>query len=80
MRTKDSRSRFVRQRREEGRAIFSRGIARGELPTGTDVELGLDLIYGPVYHRLLRGHAPITESFARAVVDTVVRGLATAEG
>ena len=32
----------------------------GELPASTDLELALDLLYGPIYHRLLHGHAPLT--------------------
>jgi hypothetical protein len=39
------------------------------------VEVGLDLLYGPRYHRLLHGHAPLDDGFARAVVDTTLAGL-----
>jgi AcrR family transcriptional regulator len=72
------RSRFVAPRRERGRAILTRAVDTGELPAGTDIELGLDLLYGPIYHRLLQGHAPIDESFVRGVVDTVYAGLGAA--
>ena len=50
-------------------------MARGELPADTDVELALDLLYGPVYHRFLQGHLPITVDFVEAVIDAVLRGL-----
>ena len=40
-----------------------------------DVEAALDLLYGPVYHRLLHGHAPLTPEFADYVVRTVIAGL-----
>ena len=46
--------------------------------TATDIGLALDLFYGPVYHRLLKGHADITEDFIRGLVDTVDAGLNTA--
>ena len=41
-------------------SIFDRAIERGELPAETDVELALDLLYGPVYHRFLQGHLPLS--------------------
>jgi len=69
------RTRFVQPRREEGRAALARAAARGEIPTDTNVEVALDLLYGPLYHRLLHQHARLTDRFVTDVVDTVVRGL-----
>jgi AcrR family transcriptional regulator len=69
------RERFVEPRRDQVRPILLDAIARGELPPNTDVELALDLLYGPLYHRLLHGHAPLTERFLRDLVDTVLAGL-----
>jgi AcrR family transcriptional regulator len=69
------RERFVEPRREAARAIFRRAVARGEIPAGTDIEVALDLLYGPVYHRLLHGHAPLTDRFVRDVIDTALRGI-----
>jgi AcrR family transcriptional regulator len=68
-------ARFVQPRREAGRAIFARSIERGELPPDTDVEVALDLLYGPLYHRLLHGHASFDDRFARDVVDTALAGI-----
>jgi AcrR family transcriptional regulator len=65
------RARFVRPRRAEGGAIFARAIDRGEIPPDTDIEIALDLLYGPFYHRLLHGHAKLGDRFTRAVVDYV---------
>jgi AcrR family transcriptional regulator len=70
------RSHFVEQRREPMRAAFHRAIERGEVPAGLDVEAALDLIYGPLYHRLLHGHAPLTARFAETVVDMALGGIA----
>jgi hypothetical protein len=63
------------RRRAQARPILARAIERGELPATTDVELAIDLLYGPLYYRLLHGHAPLDQSFVRALVDTVVAGL-----
>jgi hypothetical protein len=68
------RARFVQPRREPARVIFARAIERGEIPADADVETAVDLLYGPFYHRMLNGHAPLTDRFARTVVDYVVAG------
>jgi AcrR family transcriptional regulator len=70
------RARFVQPRRELARKMLARAVERGEIPSPTDQEVVLDLLYAPFYHRLLNAHAPLTASFARAVVDHVVAAVA----
>jgi Tetracyclin repressor-like, C-terminal domain len=65
------RERFVDRIRRERRPIIDRAIARGEIPAGSDPDLIMDLLYGPLYHRYLNGHLPLNESFARAVARMV---------
>lgn len=67
--------RLVQPRRDRARPIFHRAIARGEIPEDTDIELGLDLLYGPVYHRFLQGHLPLSPAFVEAVIDAALVGL-----
>ena len=74
------RARFVAPRREPARALLKRAIDRGELPPDIDIELALDLVYGPLYHRLLHDHAPLNDRFVRDVVDTVLAGLGVGLG
>jgi hypothetical protein len=69
------RNRFVEPRRAPARALVRRGIERGEIRADADVEAALDLLYGPIYHRLLNGHAPLNDRFVDAVVDSVLAGL-----
>jgi AcrR family transcriptional regulator len=69
------RTRFVEPRREAMRAAFARAIDRGEVPADLDVEVAVDLIYGPLYHRLLHGHAPLSARFGQAVVDMALAGI-----
>jgi hypothetical protein len=69
------RRRVVEPRRDQARAIFGRAIERGEIPADTKVEVALDLIYGPLYHRLLHGHAPLSDRFTRDVVDMALTGI-----
>jgi AcrR family transcriptional regulator len=68
--------RFSKPRRAPARAALERAIERGEIGKGTDLELALDLLYGPIYHRLLHMHAPLDEDFASQLVERVVRALA----
>jgi AcrR family transcriptional regulator len=66
---------FVQPRRDATRALLVRAIERGEIAADIDLEVTLDLLYGPVYHRLLHGHAPLTDRFVQDVVDTVLKGI-----
>jgi AcrR family transcriptional regulator len=69
------REHFVRPRRDATRELLVDARDRGEIAAGTDLEVTLDLLYGPIYHRLLHGHAPLTERFARQVIDHVVTAI-----
>jgi AcrR family transcriptional regulator len=73
---REYRARFLEPRRDQARAVFRRAIERGEIPADTNIEVALDLLYGPVYHRLLHGHAPLSERFVRDLVDTALGGIA----
>ena len=69
------RDRVVEQLRAQHRIMLDRAVARREIPAETDQEVVLDLIFGAAYHRMLHGHQPLTDSFARKVVDVVVAGI-----
>ncbi len=73
---REYRERFVEPRRDQARAIFRHAIERAEIPADTKTEVALDLLYGPVYHRLLHGHAPLNDRFIRDVIDIVLDGIA----
>ena len=65
--------------RAQHKALVERAARRGEIPPDTDADVVLDLIFGAAYHRLLHGHLPLNDRFARQVVDLVMDGLAPAE-
>ncbi len=69
------RQRVVEPRREQARTVFHRAIDRREIPADTNIEVALDLLYGPLYHRLLHGHAPLGDRFVKDVVDMALRGI-----
>jgi hypothetical protein len=69
--------RVIEPRRQMLRSIIQRGVDRGELSKQTDVEMGIDLIMGPVMLRRLFGRSPIRGAHALSErhVDTVLAGL-----
>jgi AcrR family transcriptional regulator len=69
------RQHFVQPRRDATRDLLVRARDRGEIAADTDLEVTLDLLYGPIYHRLLHGHAPLTERFAQHVIDAVIAAM-----
>jgi AcrR family transcriptional regulator len=54
---------LIGHRRAALRAVLQRGLGRGQLAPGRDLDLLLDLIYGPMWYRLLLGHAPLDDDF-----------------
>jgi AcrR family transcriptional regulator len=73
--SKAFRNHFVLARRAEGKALLERAKANREVRRDLDVEVALDLLYGPLFFRLLMGHAPLDESFMDEVLDSAVRGM-----
>ena len=69
------RRHFVQARRDATRELLVQARDRGEIAATTDLEVTLDLLYGPIYHRLLHGHAALTEQFARQVIDYVITAI-----
>ena len=66
---------LVTPRRDRARTAFARAADRGEIPPDPPVDVALDLIYGPLYHRLLNGHAPLNDRFVRDVIDMALGGI-----
>lgn len=73
------RNTVILKSRDEGRAILERAIAEGHLRANLKIEIALDMIYGPLFYRLLVGHAPLDDAFASDLVATALKGLASDE-
>jgi AcrR family transcriptional regulator len=67
---------FVHARRDEGRALLHQAIAAGRIRAGVDLELALDLIYGPIFYRLTMGHGSIDAGFVETLLREVLAGIA----
>lgn len=74
------RARVVAMRLAEIDRIVERGVRRGELRQGIDTELLHDLLFGPVYHRLLLTGGDLDRRFAERIVDAVLPSIATSPG
>lgn len=64
---------FTAERRKSMVEILQRGVERGELPAGSDLDLLCDLLAGPVFYRRLVTHRPFDRRFAERLADTVLR-------
>src|SRR6266536_2599 len=69
------RERFLWPRRRQAYQTLQRGIDRGELPAGVDMNLILDTLYGPIYMRFLIRHDELNEGFADALCGLVLGGV-----
>lgn len=74
------REHWLAPRRAVAAEIIRKGVRRGELRADLDVEVLLDLVFAPIYYRLLYGHEELTESFAGQIVDQVLTGIAPQAG
>jgi AcrR family transcriptional regulator len=63
---------FIDKRREAVRQMLERGISRGELDAEADLELACDLVFGPMWYRLLLKHGKLDGRFARQITSTVL--------
>jgi AcrR family transcriptional regulator len=68
------RSVWVRPRRVSAKAGLQR--YRGvEVRDDLDLDLLMDVLYGPLYYRLLVGHAPLSEKYVDALAEFVLRSI-----
>jgi AcrR family transcriptional regulator len=73
---KTVRNDFLSARRAALSAVLERGIRRGDLSRGLDVELALDVLGGAIFYRLLITGGPIDQRLAEGVVELILRGFA----
>lgn len=71
------RNTVILKSRDEGRALLERAITEDHVRADLKIETALDMIYGPLFYRLLVGHAPLNDAFARDLVTTALDGLAS---
>lgn len=62
------RETLIAARRRIATRILTRGMERGEVDPELDLPLVLDLLYGPIWYRLLLRNAPLNRAFAHEIV------------
>lgn len=67
--TRAFRNRVILASREAGRAILASAVAAAEIGEPRDIEVLLDMLYGPIFYRLLVGHQPLDEQLGRQLVE-----------
>ncbi len=72
------RNQIMQGSREEGRTILKRAIAEGAIDGRLDLDVALDMIYGPIFYRLLMGHVPANREFSQTLLDTLMQGFSPA--
>lgn len=69
------REHWLLPRREDAKRIFQRGVERGELRDDVDAELAIDMLYSPLFYRLLLKHLPLSQTFVDEIIDVAFKGL-----
>jgi AcrR family transcriptional regulator len=72
---KGFRNQVILKSRVEGRDLLTRAIDAGDFRADANIEIALDMIYGPLFYRVLIGHLPLDEAFAKGLLREVLRGL-----
>jgi AcrR family transcriptional regulator len=67
--TRAFRNRIILSGREAGRRLIAEAIQREEIATPAEIEVVLDMIYAPIFYRLLVGHRRLDRAFAEALVE-----------
>ena len=66
---------WMKPRRAEAKLVLERHQQAGRLSPTLDLNLLLDLIYGPIYFRLLAGHGSLCLRYADSIADLALKGL-----
>ncbi|MBC2579129.1 TetR/AcrR family transcriptional regulator [Clostridium sp. DJ247] len=69
------RKSYFNPRRSISKEILERGISREELRKDLNIELTIDLIWGPVFYRLLITGEVIDDVFVRNLINYVFEGI-----
>jgi AcrR family transcriptional regulator len=62
------RADYLSQQRDRDRIPLLRAAERGQLPVGTDIDLAVDQLVGPIYYRVLVTGQPVPREFTDQLV------------
>jgi AcrR family transcriptional regulator len=67
---------WITPRRAEAKEALRRHCTTGELPEGIDLDLVVEMLYAPLYYRLLTGWGPLTPEYVRGLAHLALQGIA----
>ncbi|WP_396592978.1 TetR/AcrR family transcriptional regulator [Brevundimonas sp. R86498] len=73
------RNQIILRSRETGRELLLRAARQGEVRLEQDIDTILDLIYGPIFYRLLAGHMPLSPGFSETIIEVLLSGIGPAQ-
>ncbi len=68
---------FVTPRRSTAKTVLEEMQRNGELHPAVDLDVLLEMVFDPIYVRLLTRHAPLDEAFLVKLVDMTLAGAGT---
>jgi AcrR family transcriptional regulator len=70
------RTLWIKPRRAQASEAFERHRAAGRLPASIEIEVLIDLLYGPLYFRLMAGHRPLNQEVAEGIAQLALAAVA----
>jgi len=66
---------YMLPRRNAAKQVLRRGVEAGQIRGDVDLDLIVDALYAPIFHRMLQRHRPLDDAFVRQIADLVFSGL-----
>jgi AcrR family transcriptional regulator len=66
---------FLKSRREDAKRILEHAIAQGEIQSTIDLDVVSDMLYAPVYYRILIYKKKVDSEFINTLVDQVMKSI-----
>jgi AcrR family transcriptional regulator len=71
------RDRILRPQLDAVKDRLRAGQAAGQIRTGIDLDLAVELLFGPIYHRWLLNNGPLTDAYADGIVELTLTAIGT---
>jgi hypothetical protein len=71
------RDHFIFQRREEARTLLVQAMRDGEIRAGLDLDTVLDLLYGPLFYRLIAAQGSLQPAYADRILALLLEGISS---
>lgn len=70
------RERVVQHRVDELTRLLEQGVEQGDIRADAEIEIANELLFGPIYYRLLLSGKPLSRGFAERIVDVYLASAA----